>query len=116
MNPYIIERDGLKDLRFGGVIIAEANNRWLAGRQQNRWHELTLYRTAAGNYVLHELYITQWQGELCASNAYVYDNADAVIEKTTDTEGGISALGKTLLKEAAKTDPAFAGAWVEYLK
>lgn len=72
MKLTTIKRDGEKDLRFTGKVIASASGRWSNGREQNRFDEITVYRTSGGNYVLHQEYITFWQGESCTSEAAIY--------------------------------------------
>lgn len=59
-----IDRTGKPPLVFEGEVIAEVDGKWTNGRENNRWHALTLYRTAGRRYVLHVAYRTQWQGEL----------------------------------------------------
>ena len=113
MKEYTITRDGQRDLRFTGEKLADASNQWVAGKENNRWHELALYRTATGRYVLQEEYVTRWQGETGASNAVVCATAQEALDVLANEDGGLSALDKELLQEAAKVDEAFSGLWAE---
>lgn len=61
--PVTLERTGGAPVKFRGREIASADGERLNGRETNRWHELTIYRTDRGRYVLHIHYRTRWQGE-----------------------------------------------------
>ena len=76
METYQIERTGRAVLAFRGDLVAEAPGRRAAGRDQTRWHDLALYRTAAGRYVLAVEYRTLWEGELGHTFAEIVDLAD----------------------------------------
>jgi hypothetical protein len=71
MPKYKLERTGQAPLSFEGALIAENEGKWAAGKEQNRWHDLRLYRTSGGKYVLQIEYCTQWQGELSYAQAEV---------------------------------------------
>lgn len=75
MNTYTLPRTGDAPLRFSGELIAEADGERQNGREQNRWHELRVYRSAVGGYVVAITYRTRWQGE--ASRDTVVVRADA---------------------------------------
>lgn len=64
MKQYRLERTGERWLVFEGELIAQSDGQWAAGKEQNRWHDLRLYRTAGGRYVVHVIYRTKWEGEL----------------------------------------------------
>lgn len=64
MKTYRIDRTGEIPLAFTGELVGQADGQWAAGREQSRWHDLRLYHTAGGQYVLHAEYHTLWQGEL----------------------------------------------------
>ncbi len=121
MKQYTVERDGQKNLTFTGEIIADASGRHYAGREQNRWTELTLYKTQGGKFVLQREYFTQWQGEEGSDHAEVCDTPQVVYDALVgngynDDDNGNPELGrldKILLKEAAEKDPAFAALLVE---
>ena len=58
-----LTRTGLAPVAFEGEVIAQASSRYVRGQDHNRWHEVAVYRTAGGNYVVSVAYRTQWQGE-----------------------------------------------------
>lgn len=116
MQEYTVTREEQKDLRFLGEILAESSNKWVAGKDKTRWHELTLYRTASGKYVLQDDYWTLWQGEENSRTVEVFNTAEELLEFMIDEEGSLSDLEKQILQLAAKTYPAFADLWVEVLE
>jgi crotonobetainyl-CoA:carnitine CoA-transferase CaiB-like acyl-CoA transferase len=63
MNEMILQRTGLAPLRFRGELLARSEGRIQNGRDHNRWHDLRVYRTAGGTFVVAIGYRTQWQGE-----------------------------------------------------
>ncbi len=62
-QEHTIRRDGDAPLAFRGERISTTNTREHQGDGQNRWHEVTICRTAGGRYVVAIEYHTQWQGE-----------------------------------------------------
>lgn len=75
-----LPRTGEPPLRFRGEQIAEAGGRWFHGRDLNRWHDLSLYQSDDGRFVLAIAFCTQWQGEggydfawVCKTPAEVVD-------------------------------------------
>lgn len=63
-EEYRLPRSGLPKLQFTGDLLASSDGERSQGRENNRWHELAIYRTAAGKYVAAIGYRTRWQGEL----------------------------------------------------
>lgn len=62
-----INRTGNAPLAFAGRLIAEVSSQAPDGANnhlRNRWHDLAVYRTAAGRYVASVTYRTRWQGEI----------------------------------------------------
>jgi len=115
LKTYTILRDGQKNLRFTGEMLADVDNKWVADMVNNRWHELSLFKTKGGKYVLQEVYCTIYQGELEAYSAKVLNTAKEVLEALTDGEGVLTDLDKKLMQQAAKNDSAFTDLWVEVL-
>jgi hypothetical protein len=74
MKTYVVERDDAPDLRFSGELVAERSNRSFTGPTQNKWEELSLYRTAAGQWVAARVCCSNWQGSR--------DYHEAVVSKT----------------------------------
>jgi hypothetical protein len=70
---YTLRRSGQPALRFQGELLAESDGAWHAGREQNRYHELAVYRTAGGKYVVAVGYRTRWQGETDHDSAEIVD-------------------------------------------
>jgi hypothetical protein len=64
MDKIRITRTGKAALVFDGELVASSDGKLAAGREQNRWHDLKLYKTAGGNFVGVVDYVTQWQGEI----------------------------------------------------
>ena len=60
---YRIERTGQRALAFDGHVLAKSEGRHVDGQPQQRYHDLTLYRTAADKLVLEIQYHTAWRGE-----------------------------------------------------
>ncbi len=111
MEEIIVMRDGQKDLKFKGELLASASDRWIAGREQTRWTEIAVYKTESGKYVIAWESITLWQGELNGYHAKVCELAPEVIaELMTDDAEGVayfSDLAKEVLDELAKSDERF---------
>ena len=70
-----LPRSGQPPLRFRGELLAESCGERQAGREQTRWHELAVYRTAGGVFVVRVAYLTRWEGELDRDEATVTDAA-----------------------------------------
>ncbi len=116
MENYIVKRDGQRDLKFTGEIIGAASSRWLAGKEQNRWTEVKIYKTQSGKFVVETINYTQWQGELNNYRAEICDNPLQAMEELSYTEDGsfyFSGVGKEALEEAIKEVPELAAALYE---
>lgn len=79
IQEYTLTRTGERPLKFKGEVIAEAGGRWHTGQEQNRWHDIRIYRTAGGKHVLEVEYCTCWQGENNYHSAIVYDTVEAAV-------------------------------------
>ena len=77
MQSYLLPRSGQAPLKFTGEEIASSEGRIQNGRDHNRWHDLTVYRTVGGGYVVQVQYRTQWQGECEHDEAVVCDDAQS---------------------------------------
>ncbi len=72
-NYFEIEETGDLPLEFEGTLIFEDSSRWVNARENNRFHELSLYQVEVPEgelYVVHIHYKTFWQGEDCFSHCY----------------------------------------------
>lgn len=67
-------RSGNSPLQFTGEKIATATSQHHTGPCQNRWHELAIYRTDSGQYVLSIAYHTQRQGEHDRNHSWACEN------------------------------------------
>jgi len=97
-----VERDGKRNLSFQGVLIAEEDNRWIAGREGTRWDEYALYRTKGGGFVLAHTYRTLWQGELSSHEAWIGDTAEAVLDQAKYLDGDQEVYPQTIKELAEK--------------
>lgn len=70
-HEYLIQRSGLNPLKFTGTLIASSRGRDLCPDQENliRWHDINLYQTSGGKYILHIQYVSEWEGEFSHSYA-----------------------------------------------
>lgn len=92
MEKHTIQRTGKAPLEFTGKQVAQSSGKWAAGREQNRWHDITVYQTAGGKYVAHIEYHTLWEGELGHSEAEVCD-AESVSYYLQDTIPALHVQG-----------------------
>jgi hypothetical protein len=58
--------------------VASEKGRVDGGREQNRWHDLFLYRTAGKEFVIVISFQTHWQGEQDYAEAHDYGPAGIV--------------------------------------
>ena len=86
MKEYTLTRTGDRPLHFSGECIAAADGKIHSGKEQNRWYELAVYRTAAGKYVVEVAYRTQWQGEGAHYRATVCSTIDEVADEMRTTD------------------------------
>lgn len=68
MNSYTLQRTGQAPLTFSGEMIVESDT---ATAKLARWHELAIYQTTGGSYVVSIVYRTKWLGELDHHTAVV---------------------------------------------
>ena len=82
---FTLPRTGKPPLRFQGEFVAEASSHIgvNGGPLQNRWHEIALYRTAAGKLVWSVTYRTRWQGEYDHHTVGVVELEAALIDELT---------------------------------
>lgn len=81
MTSYTLARTGDAPLTFEGEHLAGISIERISGRNRNRWHEIDLYRTRAGRYVLTIAYRTLWQGEHDTRRAIPCDTPGGVREE-----------------------------------
>lgn len=79
MNTYTLRRSGDAPLKFTGALIAESSGKRFAGRERTRYHDLALYRTDDGAYVVEIAYVSRYQGDPCPRKAiYCRESGDVV--------------------------------------
>ena len=78
MPQYKLTRDGDAPLTFTGEQVATATTQEHQGDGQNRWHEVAIYQTTSGKYVIEIQFCTQWQGEHGTREAHVEAALEAV--------------------------------------
>ena len=66
-KTYVLKRSGSRPLKFSGRLISSVEGRFSAGKEQTRYFDLSLYRTADGKFVVQVEYTTCWQDEQCRS-------------------------------------------------
>lgn len=117
MHEVRVRRDGDAPLVFRGEQLATATTHEHEGDAQNRWHEITVYRTAAGRFVLAIKYHTQWQGERdCADAVVLGDQAQEVTELLRHYDGilptGIGfPPGEQYAARQARLEASIEGRW-----
>jgi len=69
METFTLEIDNAPSIRFAGELIASAassDNQAMGGgyiSQNDRWTELSLYKTKGGKFICHRIGRTRWYGE-----------------------------------------------------
>lgn len=81
MEKITLSRSGDRPVTFDGELISRQSTHHYDGPCNQRWHNLALYRTDKGKYVLHIDYTTCWQGEYGRSQASVHDDIESVAEE-----------------------------------
>ena len=66
-KSHTLTRTGHAQLTFQGDLLAKSDGHWFASVEQNRWHNIAIYQTEGGTFVVHVEYNTCWQGEAGAS-------------------------------------------------
>jgi hypothetical protein len=94
MTSFKITRTGHRPLAFTGEMIASLSTRELAGHDHNRWHDLRLFRTSAGRFVIAVNYRTQWERELDHDTAQGVATAEELDEFLShhDIEARVTGL------------------------
>jgi hypothetical protein len=72
-ESFRLTRTGNRPLSFDGALISISSSR---EHESSRWHELALYRTSAGKWVLSVVFRTLWQGEHDHHSAEIFDGPE----------------------------------------
>lgn len=81
-ETFTLQRTGARPLQFRGDVLAAADSRALARdpRDVNRWHELAVYRTEGGRFVLAIEFHSRY-GEGPIFTAETFDSLIGVAER-----------------------------------
>lgn len=92
-HDFVVERDGDKNLKFNGRIVAAVSS----SPDRGRWVELNLYKTKSGSWVCEQIGHSSWQDEVTQHKAAVIpeDNLSEVFDFF-----GCGWLAKELYEEA----------------
>lgn len=100
-------------LRFEGDLLGHATTHE-PGR--SRWHEVSIYKTSLGEYVVHKVGRSIVPGEIDRNTAFVSETADGAIDCLyTRNRGGVKFLtfaAEEAYDAAAKTDEALRKAYL----
>jgi hypothetical protein len=75
VTKHTVARSGQAPLAFRGELLAEVKGAWHTAVERNRWHDVAVYRTAGGRYVVAVCYQTRWEGESNVAWAAATDDA-----------------------------------------
>lgn len=104
MEKYRLLRTGNRPLVFMGAVVANISGRHDGGHDSIRYHDLTLYKTESGKWVLHDEYISRMQGEACTKHAWVFSSFKGMLDYLYDTcEFG--EMHRELFERAVKDHP-----------
>ena len=78
IETYTVERDNERDITFTGERIGFGTSR--TPYKDDRWTELSLYKTKGGKFVCSEIGYTKWQGEQTRYKAEVCETTEEVVE------------------------------------
>lgn len=84
-ETFTLPRTGNRQLQFEGEELASADSSVRGGNDSTRHHELALYRTIGGKYVIAIGYRTRWQGEHNHDAAIVCDSPEEATETLRST-------------------------------
>lgn len=82
MRTHILQRTGNTSLKFDGEVVAESRPEPQSGKKgkdPQRWHELTIYRTSGGKFVLAITYRAEWKGEQSHYSAEIIPDVPSVV-------------------------------------
>lgn len=94
---HIVFRSGRPPLEFNGEIIAADSSATSGEVKNKRWHEVYVYKTDGGKYVVHVTYRTMWRGEIGHNSAEVFTDATDLTNflTTYDVEKHVQGFPKT---------------------
>lgn len=92
-QTYTLERTGQRALSFTGTVVASASTRVEGWRGRQRWHEVTVYRTEGGAWVLQVAFRSEWPRELARDAASAHDTPEAVEAALLQADAGADVTG-----------------------
>lgn len=114
--PECVEYEVIDDdrkLHFHGIELGSASSKKPG---KNRWFEVTIYKTRAGQYIVAGIGRTMIQGEVDKHWAQVCERPEGVIEKLhmLDDDGSkyLPYVSKRALRQARENDTVFADAYL----
>lgn len=95
MDTIKLQRTGQAPLEFTGEVIARNGGQIENGQEQNRYYDISVYRTGGGNYVIAVEYCTCWRGE---SNYHFAASTDVpqnieIILREAEADCGLAFVG-----------------------
>ena len=81
MQTYELEITNELPLEFEGELLFEDSNHWTNGRDNNRWHELNIYRAVDEEdeyFIVWINWRTIWQGEESIAEFFTADSKDDI--------------------------------------
>lgn len=106
-EPVVVKRDNNVDLKFNGVLLSGTSSRRPG---QDRWTDLSLYRTDNGKYVIVSIGRSVVPGERDRNSAYLVDTAAGVrksLLRYGKTGPYLTRQALALLETAGKVDLSF---------
>jgi hypothetical protein len=64
VEEFICQVSGNAPFRFTGEVVVSSQGDRVAGREQTRWHDITVYKTVGNNWVVEIGYVSRFQGEV----------------------------------------------------
>ena len=95
METYTLTRDGERDVRFTGKLVAGASSHHYEGPRNIRWTEISLYKTQGGTWIAQTVGRTLWQGEHDRHSVVMADTDEDLIDRL-----GTGWLAKEVYEEA----------------
>ncbi|MDR6820227.1 hypothetical protein J2X76_005424 [Neorhizobium sp. 2083] len=82
VKQTIVKRDGDRDIKFIGELLAEADNidSLVYSNSGNSWTELRLYRMKGGKYVCQRVERNSWSNVQNEYEACVCEDVDRVVD------------------------------------
>ena len=77
-EQHKLPRSGDLPVFFKGKLLVTKNNQFRRGNQQIRWHQISVYQTTNGRYVVYIACRTAWAGELDQDEVHVANDLNQV--------------------------------------